>query len=503
MKRKHLFLLAFSLLFVVFSCVKDNVVDISRKLPQEPPPPATSGNTITMDSLRSLALNLPAIFSQQPQTRSTGKTIKEIVSLSSFFNQPATRTATVSGKNPVSDIYVVNYSGDAGFAIISADTRLVDVLVYSDYGNITDTLDNPGVKLFMSGVYDYADYMLNYLPEKGDSVAVHGMVLPKNSGAKTTARYDAPKTLSTVIETVNENPYYPPEEDDGYYYYQETVEEITDWSGTVRGPLVKVNWGQDSPFNNYVDTCYITMRPSPAGCVATAAAQVMSYHKWPETIGSSYTSFTNLDWNLLTTYKKGEDFIRYNNQDAIHQIATLFSFIGTLVDMKYDCNGSSSNLGKANDMFNTWFIYSSDGIVSYSTHQVRKDLRNNQPVCVRGADKNGNGGHAWVVDGFKDQYRICMELAYWYRYEGGDSPHELFVVDTLRTYKYINDYVHCNWGWDERNNGWFYDNAFIDRTYFRTDYPAEEEPGNNYYDNGQYSINVEMIKNLRPRGKTK
>ena len=74
MKRKHLFLLAFSLLFVVFSCaLKDNVVDISRKLPQEPQPPATSGNTITMDSLRSLALNLPAIFSQQPQTRSTGE----------------------------------------------------------------------------------------------------------------------------------------------------------------------------------------------------------------------------------------------------------------------------------------------------------------------------------------------------------------------------------------------------------------------------------------------
>lgn len=504
MKRKHLFLLAFSLLFVVFSCVKDNVVDISRKLPQEPQPPATSGNTITMDSLRSLALNLPAIFSQQPQTRSTGKTIKEIVSLSSFFNQPATRTATVSGKNPVSDIYVVNYSGDAGFAIISADTRLVDVLAYSDYGNITDTLDNPGVKLFMSGVYDYADYMLNYLPEKGDSVAVHGMVLPKNSGAKKTARYDAPKTLSTVIETVNENPYYPPEEDDGYYYYQETVEEITDWSGTVRGPVVKVNWGQYFPFNEYVPICPTTGYHMPAGCVATAIAQIMSYHKWPETIGSSYTSFTDLDWDVLASRKYGPEF---NDSDEKHQIATLFSYIGTNVGMEYDCyenGGSGSNIGKAESAFRNKFIYLSDGVVSYSTHQVRNNLRNvndPRPVYVRGADKNGNGAHAWVVDGYKDQYRTCMELAYWYRYEGGDSPRELFVVDTLRTYKYINDYVHCNWGWEGTNNGWFYDNAFIDRTYFRTDYPAEEEPGNSYYDQGQFSINVEMIKNLRPRGK--
>ena len=499
MKKRQVLLFAFLSLFVVFSCVKDNVVDISRKLPQEPQPPATSGNTITMDSLRRLALNLPAIFSQQPQTRSTGKTIKEIVSLSSFFNQPATRTATVSGKNPVSDIYVVNYSGDAGFAIISADTRLVDVLAYSDYGNITDTLDNPGVKLFMSGVYDYADYMLNYLPEKGDSVAVHGMVLPKNSGAKKTARYDAPKTLSTVIETVNENPYYPPEDDDVYYYYQETVEEITDWSGTVRGPVVKVNWGQDWPYSNYIDTCPSTKFPMPAGCVATAMAQIMSYHKWPTSMSSTGVDY----WDMLNQYKDWTEFI--DNTDAIHRVASLFKELGGFVDMEYRCSsdgGSGSSIKKANNAFKTWLGYSSDGIVSYSTHQVRSELRdinNSRPVCVRGADKNGKGGHAWVVDGFKDQYRICMELAYWYRYEGGDSPHELFVVDTLRTYKYINDYVHCNWGWDGRNNGWFYDNAFIDRTYFRTDYPAEEESGNSYNNNGQYSINVEMIKNLKPK----
>ena len=497
MKRKHLFLLAFSLLFVVFSCVKDNVVDISRKLPQEPPPPATSGNTITMDSLRSLALNLPAIFSQQPQTRSTGKTIKEIVSLSSFFNQPATRSVTVSGKNPVSDIYVVNYSGDAGFAIISADTRLVDVLAYSDEGNITDTLDNPGVKLFMSGVYDYADYMLNYLPEKGDSVAVHGMVLPKNSATTASRGYTGQKTLSAITEYpyVNENPYYPPEEDDGYYYYQEIVEESSDWSGTVRGPVVKVNWGQDPPFNEYVPICPTTGYHMPAGCVATAIAQIMSYHKWPETIGSSYTSFTNLDWDVLASRKYDYQF---NDVDEKHQIATLFSYIGTNVGMEYDCNGSSSNIGKAESAFRNKFIYLSDGVVSYSTHQVRSDLRdvnNIKPVYVRGADKDGNSAHAWGVDGFKDQQSIWLELAYWYRYLGGDSPHELVATDTLETYVDTKDYVHCNWGWDGKNRGWFYDRIFTNLI-FRTDSPAEKEIGD-YPDKGKYSHKIKMIKNLR------
>lgn len=498
MKRKHLFLLAFSLLFVVFSCVKDNVVDISRKLPQEPQPPATSGNTISMDSLRSLALNLPAIFSQQPQTRSTGKTIKEIVSLSSFFNQPATRTATVSGKNPVSDIYVVNYSGDAGFAIISADTRLVDVLAYSDYGNINDTLDNPGVKLFMSGVYDYADYMLNYLPEKGDSVAVHGMVLPKNSATTASRGYTGQKTLSAITEYpyVNENPYYPPEDDDGYYYRMETVEEQSDWTGTVKGPFVEVKWGQYTPYNNNMFECSMMGR-APAGCVPTAMAQIMSYHEWPLFIDQS-SDFLHWDiWKLY--FKHYKDFKDQNSPDETNRIATLFEDLGTLVNINYKCSGSSASFTDANAAFNTNTLgYNTDGIISYSPSQVRTDLRNNRPVFVGGHKENDETGHVWVVDGYKDQQCIWMELAYWYRNEGGDTPEELIVIDTLRAELFPRNYVHCNWGWDGISNGWFYDNILLNpQSVFKTNKPEEKDPDTEYYNMGQYSINVKMIKNLR------
>lgn len=56
---------------------------------------------------------------------------------------------------------------------------------------------------------------------------------------------------------------------------------------------------------------------------------------------------------------------------------------------------------------------------------------------------------------------------------------------------------------DGSNNGWFYDkiltsnNDFI----FRTDYPAETEDGKDFEDYffiaRQYSIDVQMIKNIR------
>lgn len=474
MKRKHLFLLAFSLLFVVFSCVKDNVVDISRKLPQEPQPPATSGNTITMDSLRSLALNLPAIFSQQPQTRSTGKTIKEIVSLSSFFNQPVTRSATVSGKNPVSDIYVVNYSGDAGFAIISADTRLVDVLAYSDYGNITDTLDNPGVKLFMSGVYDYADYILNYLPEKGDSVAVHGQVRPAQ------AQMRSARTFT------------PPDYDDGYYYYEEVTDEESGWIGYVKEPLVQVRWGQGIPFYNYAPVCSGTLH-MPAGCVATAMAQIITYHGCPP-IMLPYTG-----WNKMIECKSHDEF---KEEETIHCVATLFRKLGDLVEMEYGCDVSKTTDAKANSAFNSLQLgYITDGIIDYSPEQVRTDLRNNRPVYVSGQEKNGRPGHAWVVDGFKDQTYTVHQISRWYRYLGGDSPRELVATDTLSSNIYTKDYVHCNWGWGKsNNNGWFYDRIMtlnLDFV-FDTDYPAEKDPDvDDYYDRGQYSKRIKMIKNLR------
>lgn len=470
MNRKHLFLLAFSLLFVVFSCVKDNVVDISRKLPQEPQPPATSGNTITMDSLRRLALNLPAIFSQQPQTRSTGKTIKEIVSLSSFFNQPATRTATVSGKNPVSDIYVVNYSGDAGFAIISADTRLVDVLAYSDEGNITDTLDNPGVKLFMHGVYDYADYMLNYLPEKGDSVAVHGQVRPAQA------------------QMISARTFTPPDYDDGYYYYEEVTDEESGWIGYVKEPLVQVRWGQGKPFNLYADTCYAKREPAAAGCVATAMAQIIAYHGCPP-IMLPYKG-----WDEMVKLNNFTDF--YGKTESIHCVATLFRKLGDLVGMKYDCNGGGAPYENANKAFNTLQLgYVSDGFVDYSPDQVRRDLRLNRPVYVRGEDAERGWGHAWVVDGYKDQTYTTHRISRWYRYLGGDSPHELVATDTLETYVGTKDYVHCNWGWDGKNRGWFYDRIFTNLI-FRTDSPAEKEIGD-YPDKGKYSHKIKMIKNLR------
>lgn len=91
-------------------------------------------------------------------------------------------------------------------------------------------------------------------------------------------------------------------------------------------PLLKTSWGQDTPYNNLCPTERENEKAIyPTGCVATAMAQVMYYHQYPEKgTGNITYSFqdrilsadfnnTYYQWNLMTpTYKKGE----YSDESA-------------------------------------------------------------------------------------------------------------------------------------------------------------------------------------------
>ena len=97
-------------------------------------------------------------------------------------------------------------------------------------------------------------------------------------------------------------------------------------------PLLKSKWGQYDPYDKL--THY------PTGCVATAVAQVMYYHQWPEkgkgtasytvtydkTIRSADFSQSHYDWaNMLPDYKNKKSTVqqrdercRNSNRYAVH-----------------------------------------------------------------------------------------------------------------------------------------------------------------------------------------
>ena len=206
-------------------------------------------------------------------------------------------------------------------------------------------------------------------------------------------------------------------------------------------PLLKTRWGQDTPYNNLCPTERENANVIyPTGCVATAMAQVMYYHQYPEKgTGNITYSFqdrilsadfnnTYYQWRLMTpTYKKGQ----YSDESAL-AVATLMYQCGVSIKMQYNVGGSGAFSYNAATALRKNFGYHENLQIHYRDYYTAKEwinkvyneLKVGRPIIYTGVDEN-NGGHCFVVDGY-DQ----------------------------------NNFVHVNWGWDGVNDG-YYDIALL------------------------------------------
>lgn len=206
-------------------------------------------------------------------------------------------------------------------------------------------------------------------------------------------------------------------------------------------PLLKTRWGQDTPYNNLCPTERENANVIyPTGCVATAMAQVMYYHQYPEKgTGNITYSFqdrilsadfnnTYYQWRLMTpTYKKGQ----YSDESAL-AVATLMYQCGVSIKMQYNVGGSGAFSYNAATALRKNFGYHENLQIHYRDYYTAKEwinkvyneLKVGRPIIYTGVDES-NGGHCFVVDGY-DQ----------------------------------NNFVHVNWGWDGVNDG-YYDIALL------------------------------------------
>ncbi len=206
-------------------------------------------------------------------------------------------------------------------------------------------------------------------------------------------------------------------------------------------PLLKTRWGQDKPYNNLCPTERENANVIyPTGCVATAMAQVMYYHQYPEKgTGNITYSFqdrilsadfnnTYYQWRLMTpTYKKGQ----YSDESAL-AVATLMYQCGVSIKMQYNVGGSGAFSYNAATALRKNFGYHENLQIHYRDYYTAKEwinkvyneLKAGRPIIYTGVDEN-NGGHCFVVDGY-DQ----------------------------------NNFVHVNWGWNGVNDG-YYDIALL------------------------------------------
>ena len=277
----------------------------------------------------------------------------------------------------VCDYFVFNVGADKGFVIVSGDDAYPAILGYADEGSIS-----------LENMPDGLRFLL-------DSYAAE---------IKTCEADNLPETNR---------------------------------AGMIRAfisPLVTTRWDQGSPYNKYCPT--IDDKLTVTGCVATAMAQVMYYHKYPQGDCEAipgYTTRTNkievkgllattFDWNNMTaTYASGA------TGAAANAVAKLMQYCGAALEMNYGLSstgGSSAYNASMADDLKTYFGYQSTYVqrhhYSYQewVNLIYGELADSRPVVLGG--QSTGGGHSFVCDGY----------------------------DT-------GDYFHINWGWGGSSDGYF------------------------------------------------
>ncbi|MDR1011437.1 MAG: DVUA0089 family protein [Opitutaceae bacterium] len=206
-----------------------------------------------------------------------------------------------------------------------------------------------------------------------------------------------------------------------------------------RAPLVQTQWGQSGGiYNNYYYSyAGHSSQGYPAGCVATAGAQVMRFFQWPQDYVAEFSEECSID-GIKFNARAGGRYYNWANMPYIpgnspslavkQAIGQLVIDVGVAVEMVWGENSSSSNIVKLANAFTEKFNYGhAKSIVSPSRTQwnnaVLASLDYGSP-CVLGI-LGSAGGHAVIADG------------YGFRNGSGSL------------------WVHLNMGWDGYDNLWY------------------------------------------------
>lgn len=173
--------------------------------------------------------------------------------------------------------------------------------------------------------------------------------------------------------------------------------------------LNTAKWNQDAPFNKYTPKNYVT------GCVATAGAIVMKHHGYPAK-GTGSHSYT---WNgktLTADFEHDYDWASMpadngTNGADFDGVARLMADLGVAVEMQYNKDGSGAYIGNLVTALQKYYGYSKlshlmaieDVGAEAWNGRLREEIDANRPVLYAASDPNTGGGHAFVIDGYKDE----------------------------------------------------------------------------------------------------
>ena len=173
--------------------------------------------------------------------------------------------------------------------------------------------------------------------------------------------------------------------------------------------LKTAEWNQMAPFNKYTPNNYVT------GCVATAGAIVMKHHGYPaKGTGSHSYTWNGKTWtaNFEHDYDWASMPAKYDgtNDADFDGVARLMADLGVAVEMNYAKDGSGSYIGDLVTALQKYYGYSKlshlmaieDVGAEAWNSRLREEIDANRPVLYAASDP-ARGGHAFVIDGYKDE----------------------------------------------------------------------------------------------------
>ena len=366
---------------------------------------------------------------------------------------------TIYDENKGPSMYVINYKG-GGFVIVSATKTYYPILAYSN----NNTMDVE--EAMKTGFSIWTEDTRKYIIESGKKDEKTLMKF-----RDMWSYYEAPKANVTPLNTTDDHyqngvlfrqrlnelyalcpgysfgplssarSHFLQSEYDGLVEKAKlygsplefTIVGFQSYNWTVN-PLINTTWGQESGYNA------LCPNGSPAGCVAIAMAQIMKYHKWPQTY----------NWDNMP------------NSNATFATQTLIADIGKAVGMDYGKDESGASIDDAKRGFESMgYVVSKN---KYNVTDVEREIRTyKHPVYMRGDRKNFIGiswkGHAWVCEGAYE-YTTCG--SYFVEYLINRSTNPSYSSCGIPAYwapqsssGWGQKFLYMNWGWYGQYNGWF------------------------------------------------
>ena len=211
-------------------------------------------------------------------------------------------------------------------------------------------------------------------------------------------------------------------------------------------PMVTAKWDQKFPYNNF---CPETDgKLCVTGCMATALAQVMYYHRWPQEPTAfevpAYTMangrvidglpVTTFDWeNMIDVYsikdpKERNKYEYFGDETQQHAVAKLMRYCGQLIQMDYTPEFSAGYYYDTDLLVNCFGYDPGVYCARFGNYSVSgwdellyNELREGRPLLYCG--DSSDGGHAFILDGYEVQ--------------NGEG------------------YYSVNWGWSGDENGFY------------------------------------------------